>query len=262
MKRYWQPAAYSTLLLICVVAVVQAATGVFSNTANPGSGLLGYHVYGTETNMRGYSLDGDTSNDPKWSLGLERTNNDFVLYSHAGAANEMIIRGDTGQVSFGPSVTHPTGTLQVGVSGGTATTPRIGIGVGVWGNQEGLYIYQNQTGTKRAKINFNNTFQMGSDSTNTGTQDYWMYNNATGRFPIRASDANNTDIVYMDYGSTVGGTLKSTGTFQHTGSTLGFYNATPMAKPTITGCQCDGTALASLITALKNMGLVNDQTTP
>lgn len=42
---------------------------------------------------------------------------------------------------------------------------------------------------------------------------------------------------------------------------LGFFNTTPVAKPTVTGSRSDGTALASLITALASLGLITDSTT-
>lgn len=51
------------------------------------------------------------------------------------------------------------------------------------------------------------------------------------------------------------------GAFRHTGSMLGFYNASAIAKPVITGSRSDGTALASLLTQLANLGLITDSTT-
>lgn len=43
---------------------------------------------------------------------------------------------------------------------------------------------------------------------------------------------------------------------------LGFYGlATPIAKPTVTGVAATGSAILSLVTALKNLGLVTDSTT-
>src|SRR5437773_2141781 len=79
MLKYSRPAAIALVLAVLLAVAVEAATGVFSNMPNPGNSLLGYHVYGTETNSRGYSLDGDNSNSPQWSVGLERTNGDFFI---------------------------------------------------------------------------------------------------------------------------------------------------------------------------------------
>lgn len=40
----------------------------------------------------------------------------------------------------------------------------------------------------------------------------------------------------------------------------GFYGAAPVAKPTVTGAKGGNAALASLITALANLGLITDGT--
>jgi hypothetical protein len=45
---------------------------------------------------------------------------------------------------------------------------------------------------------------------------------------------------------------------QHIGSTLGFYNTARIAKPTVSGSRGGNAALASLITALENLGLITD----
>lgn len=45
-------------------------------------------------------------------------------------------------------------------------------------------------------------------------------------------------------------------------STIGFNNTTPIAKPTVTGSRAGNAALASLLTALANYGLITDSSTP
>lgn len=45
------------------------------------------------------------------------------------------------------------------------------------------------------------------------------------------------------------------------GDQIGFYGATPFSKQTITGAKGGNTALASLLTALVNLGLITDSTT-
>jgi hypothetical protein len=49
--------------------------------------------------------------------------------------------------------------------------------------------------------------------------------------------------------------------FRHLGTNLGFYNATAVAKPSITGSRGGNAALASLLTQLATLGLVTDSTT-
>jgi hypothetical protein len=46
-----------------------------------------------------------------------------------------------------------------------------------------------------------------------------------------------------------------------TAGRLGFYGATPGAKPTITGTRADGAALGTLLTALQTLGLLTDSST-
>jgi len=47
----------------------------------------------------------------------------------------------------------------------------------------------------------------------------------------------------------------------HKGDKAGFYNATPTTKPTVTGSKGGNAALASLISALAQLGLITDSTT-
>ena len=56
----------------------------------------------------------------------------------------------------------------------------------------------------------------------------------------------------------VGGQLFIRGDLLHAGTSLGFYNATPAAKPTVSGSRGANAALASLLSALATLGLVTD----
>ncbi|WP_268983155.1 collagen-like protein [Streptomyces musisoli] len=49
--------------------------------------------------------------------------------------------------------------------------------------------------------------------------------------------------------------------FRHLGTTLGFYGAAAVAKPTVTGSRGGNAALGSLISALATLGLITDSTT-
>jgi hypothetical protein len=50
--------------------------------------------------------------------------------------------------------------------------------------------------------------------------------------------------------------------FRHAGNALGFFAATPSAKPTVSGSRGGNAALGSLINALATLGLITDSTTP
>ena len=47
-------------------------------------------------------------------------------------------------------------------------------------------------------------------------------------------------------------------TLRHLGASLGFYNASPVAKPTVTGSRSNGAALTSLLGALAQLGLITN----
>jgi hypothetical protein len=62
-------------------------------------------------------------------------------------------------------------------------------------------------------------------------------------------------------GLTSGGSLAVAQDFGHRGTKVGFYNTTPVTKPTVTGSRGGNAALASLLTALASEGLITDSTT-
>jgi len=55
--------------------------------------------------------------------------------------------------------------------------------------------------------------------------------------------------------------LELEGAINHDGTTIGFYGATPITKPTITGVKGSSVALANLLTQLANLGLITNSTT-
>jgi hypothetical protein len=61
-------------------------------------------------------------------------------------------------------------------------------------------------------------------------------------------------------GMTASGSLAIAQDLAHRGSKAGFFNATPITKPTATGSRGGNAALASALTALANLGLITDGT--
>lgn len=51
------------------------------------------------------------------------------------------------------------------------------------------------------------------------------------------------------------------GPLDHDGTTAGFYGTAPVTKRTVTGAKGANAALASLLTALSQLGLITDSTT-
>jgi hypothetical protein len=276
MNKHLLMTALAAALATCLAPLAHAADGSgFVGTFNPGDSLFGYHTYGTDSNPRGFVWDYNDSTNANlgWSFGLERTHGDLYLYNYNTVNSGTItasnnyplrLRGDTGQLELGPSstLTHPTSPFQLGISAGTATAPLIGMGVGVWGNAGGLYLYQNQTTPllKRTSINFYNVYLMGTDSAQNNTADWWLWNAGTGHFVMTA---NANDSLSVNYGATVAGTTTLTGPVQLTaGSPVGFYGTSPQSQPAILGCRSSGAALANVLNKLSAMGLIIDQTTP
>jgi hypothetical protein len=62
-------------------------------------------------------------------------------------------------------------------------------------------------------------------------------------------------------GMTAGGSVAIAQDLAHRGTKTGFYNTTPITKPTASGSRGGNAALASLLTALANLGLITDSTT-
>lgn len=109
----------------------------------------------------------------------------------------------------------------------------------------------------------------------TGTDDIELYSAGVHRATIRLNSSENVNIVLRDANGAAAFTFQfntSNGQFvcpaeanivgaiNHDGSTAGFLGATPISRPTASGSRASNAALASLITALANLGLVTDGT--
>ncbi len=84
----------------------------------------------------------------------------------------------------------------------------------------------------------------------------------TANNPILSADGDDTNISMIVRGKGSGGVLVqdggSTTRFQCNTTGIGFFAATPVAKPSVTGSRGGNAALASLLTALSSLGLVTD----
>lgn len=104
--------------------------------------------------------------------------------------------------------------------------------------------------------------------TNQGLSGFnaWMPGKAFPQFIF--GDDTTTGSCFLDANGTTGGILNintlSSGretNIAHSGSTLGFFGATAVTKPTVTGSRGGNAALASLLTQLAALGLITDSTT-
>lgn len=78
---------------------------------------------------------------------------------------------------------------------------------------------------------------------------------AQGNVLLGTGTNNSLDRLQVD------GNISLNGAFKHTGSQAGFYAATAIAKPTVSGSRSSGAALTSLLSALSSLGLITDTTT-
>jgi hypothetical protein len=205
-----------------------------------------------ERTPNGISLDIDGT--PVWDIGIDFELPDLILaYSHVTQSDQIRLRAETGQLEIGPRVGHPVTDSQVNVTAGTEDALLDGVGVGCYGNRNGLYLYQNLPRLRRTKVNFQSLYQVGTDSTQTDAADFWIFNNQTGCNSFRVSQV---DRVTISAGASIGRTV------QLTGAAAGFFGARPITRPTVTGSPRNGTALASLLARLSALGLIVDATTP
>jgi hypothetical protein len=238
---------------VSVASAAPVRTWVSVSTSST-SRVGGLHIDrpSSERTPNGISLD--VEGTPVWDMGIDFEFPDLILaYSHITQSDQFRLRAETGQLEIGPRVGHPVTDSQVNITSGTEDAPLDGVGVGCYGNCSGLNLYQRLPRSRRTKVNFQSLYQVGTDSTQGNTPDFWVFNNQTGRFPFWV---NPRDRVTMGAGATISQTV------QHTGAAVGFFGARPIARPSVIGSLSNGTALASLLARLSAMGLIVDATTP
>lgn len=106
--------------------------------------------------------------------------------------------------------------------------------------------------TRRWSLASTNDAESGSDTgSNFGIA---RYNDAGSfvSFPIQIIRSTGRVII--------GHELDIDGSFNHDGNTFGALGATPVTRPTVSGSRGGNAALASLCTALANLGLITDST--
>ncbi len=147
-----------------------------------------------------------------------------VLAGKVGA-----LRVGSTDVAFLQSATSATSKTLVSWTDGTNSSG-MGLNLGLDGGQNTLY-----------SASATSTAQLVLDSDTAA---------------LSTNDGTNSALVNLANGTGIG--IGGTGT----GNKVGFFNASPAAKPVVTGSRGGNAALASLITALATLGLVTDSTTP
>jgi hypothetical protein len=247
--------------LLAVVGLVLTSCGLASANftykfdPNPlnSDNLAGLHLNRAATDPFAHGISWDINGQWMWNSGLDisggysypgvsPTPPDLVLaYSSLLHADNLRLRADDARMILGPRVGHPVMPFQFQVAAGTAEKPLGGVGIGTYGYQQGLYLFNLQPALKRTSLSLQNQFLLITDSQANGTGDFQFYNYQAGG-PTWTVQPNND--------------------FRLTAPRIGFFSAPPTAQPTVTGSWSNGTAQKSLLATLVKLGLVKDGTTP
>ncbi|NWF25254.1 hypothetical protein HW130_03075 [Streptomyces sp. PKU-EA00015] len=199
------------------------------------------------TSGRRWGVRANTTTESGSNLG---TDFEIVRYSDAGAelGAGLVIRRSTGQVAMGGST----------VTGGSVRVNWATSG------QHGFYAVPSSSPGSAAAFAtlMTATTDRAVDIRVSGDGNARMIVDAVGKHEWGDGATRDTNL-YRDAANS----LKTDDAFtvalafRHLGTTLGFYNAAAVAKPTVTGAKGGNAALASLLTALANLGLLTDSTT-
>jgi hypothetical protein len=213
----------------------------------PAIGMKGLHINRPADEPYATGILWDWEGNPGWGTGLDITRDypgtpDLVLaYSGDLRADNLRMRADDARTNLGPRVGHPVMPFQFSVVAGTPEAHLGGIAIGTYGYQYSLYMFNRDSRIKRTHLNFQNLFGWYTDSKQNGTGDLTLQNFQTGSTVLAVSPANDLSV---------------------RSPRLGFFGASCVSKPTVAGSWSDGSAAKSLLSALVQLGLVNDATTP
>jgi hypothetical protein len=247
VKQLMWMAAIALATGACSPARSQQSSMSFSNVTTNG-GAVGLHIGRPVGDPCPNTLIFDYGNQFAWGMGLDSLSEgdytgtpDLVLaFSRETNADNLRLRSDDARAVLGPRVGHPVLPFQFSVMAGTPEANLGGIGIGTYGWQHSLYMFNRALPSRRTVVNFYNLFAWGTDSSGGGDRDFWLANMQTGTKVLTLSPDNRLGVNV---------------------SQLGFYGATPTAKPVVTGSWSDGSAAKSVLQALVKLGLVENQTT-
>lgn len=188
-----------------------------------------------------------------------------VIITNDGTINDAV--GLTGQVR-----TIAGGTIVNGISG-KFLEPRIFFGGTITTGITGQFIGGSQAGTNwncqwindvpsfmEGSLSIGHTAVPGATLDVAGTSDQiqLLIKGHSTQTANLFEFKDNSSVVQLSLSNT--GNLLIKGDLNHDGSKVGFYTATPLAKPTITGSRAGNAALADFLTKLATLGLLTDST--
>lgn len=203
----------------------------------------------------GASPDNPRSIILRRSLGTHIAGTHFMNY---GAAAILVddptsgsVTGDVHDATYSGS--HPL--LEV-ANGPLWSSPEFSnVTVGRGSGSPRVVVDGSASGTKQVSFRSAGSLRWLFQSNTSDNIEFLAYNDAGGYVGQAFTIYRSTLQARFHAGVRIDGDL------HHRGSGVGFFNTTPKAKPTVTGSRSDGTALASLLTALASLGLTTDNTT-
>ncbi|MFI2620410.1 hypothetical protein [Streptomyces sp. NPDC018584] len=180
---------------------------------------------------------------------------------NVGTTAGTVAAGDDSRLS---NTRTPTAHASTHASGGTDPVTPAAIGALTQSQGDARYLQQTGgtvTGTVTASVGSATTSAVAGGVT-ADTFDRWRLL-ANGTLEVGpGSAARDTNLRRSGANEwTTDDALIVSLMLRHLGSTLGFYGATAVAKPTVSGSRGGNAALTSLLTALAQLGLITDTTT-
>lgn len=234
------------LSLLAGTTVFRVTTSGPVGIGDPDLGLL--HVRDADSGASGLAAD-------RSQLVLEN-NTDCGLYILSGTTDVgQIAFGDSGDADAGAIIyTHTSDTMQFRIAGSeritiTSTSMEIDLMVeisptssGVTPNAVADTLVVEESVTPGISILF----------PDTGTGTLWFGSPAV---------ASNAQITFNSPPAVFEIVVAGQTLFGGGAATIGFYGATPISKPVVTGSKAGNAALGSLLTELANLGLLTDSST-
>jgi hypothetical protein len=229
-----------------------SANGTAGNTAT--GAIMLRATMDDETGYSSFSFNGGwLEANYGWAFQTENCAGLFITLRDVVASGNEAGRVSNIGVIFSSEITNMN-------AGSTGDTVNIAAGRSVITG--GLIHTLNDTSTRRRHIcvatsaaNIDDTFAGTFKRHKLGTIDNLMGQSSQ----ITGGSADNFEL-YQPSGE-IQLNVGATKALRVGGGVLGFFNATPVIKPTITGSKGANAALGSLLTALANLGLITDSTT-
>ena len=252
--------------------LMQSASGGVRVTASAGTACSTGHLRmdsGSTMYIRGSSLDvrvlSLSGNDVLLGYTSSSNNANTRIYAVNGGVIELAVLSTSVTVSQSNVTVEPKSLI----FSSSTTDPEIYQGDDTAASATGdLFLISAQSVTGNTTTT-GGTLQLlggnatGAGGTHTGGDIYLWAGSANG-----ASGTRNGGDAYVKAGggATADGSVyiqdaTANNRISVNSTGIGFHNTSPIAKPTITGSRSSNAALASLLTALANYGLLTDSTT-